>query len=68
MFDAIFPIDPTSFLLPFTKIFLTLISVIFDFLVMIGPFGQIAFFLIPCLLFMKDIYDGPKAFKHLDKQ
>lgn len=67
MFDAIFPIDPTSFLLPFTKIFLSLISVIFKAIVAVGPFGQIAIFLIPALLFMKDIYEGPKAFKNLEK-
>jgi hypothetical protein len=63
MFDAIFPIDPTAVLLPFTKIFLSLISVIFKAIVAVGPIGQVAIFLIPALLFMRDIYAGPKAGK-----
>lgn len=65
MFDAIFPIDPTAILLPFTKIFLTLISFIFRAVVAVGPIGQLVIVAIPTALFMKDIYDGPKAFKNI---
>jgi hypothetical protein len=65
MFDAIFPIDPTSFLLPFTKIFLSLISLVFRGIVAVGPIGQLVIVAIPTALFMKDIYAGPKAFKNI---
>jgi hypothetical protein len=65
MFDAIFPIDPTAILLPFTKIFLTLISLIFRAIVAVGPIGQLVIVAIPTALFMKDIFDGPKAFKNI---
>ncbi len=64
MFDAIFPIDPTAILLPFARIFLTLISFVFKGIVAVGPIGQIALFLIPTALFCRDIYAGPKAFKN----
>jgi len=65
MLDAIFPIDPTAILLPFTKIFLTLISFIFRAVIAVGPIGQLVIVAIPTALFMKDIFDGPKAFKNI---
>lgn len=65
MLDAIFPIDPTAILLPFTKIFLSLISFIFSAIVAVGPIGQLVIVAIPVALFMRDIYVGPKAFKNI---
>lgn len=64
MLDAIFPIDPTAILLPFSRIFLTLISFIFRAVVAVGPIGQLVIVAIPVALFMKNIFDGPEAFKH----
>jgi hypothetical protein len=61
-----YPVDPTSLLLPATHIMLSVISLIFRLVVMVGPIGQIALVAIPTALFCRDIFAGPKAFKQLD--
>ncbi len=58
-----YPVDP-SFLLTFAGLVLSVISAIFRVVVAVGPIGQILIVLIPALLFMRDIYAGPTAFKH----
>ncbi len=59
-----YTVDP-SFLLTFANLVLRVISLIFAFIVAIGPIGMIVLVLIPVGLFMRDIYAGPQAFKNI---
>ena len=54
-----------SFLLPIVGAILSVISLIFRFIVAIGPIGQVVLVAIPVALFCRDIYAGPKAFKNI---
>ncbi len=59
-----YPVDP-SFLLTFAGLVLRVISLVFAFIVAIGPIGMIVLVMIPVALFMRDIYAGPQAFKNI---
>lgn len=50
-----YPVDP-SFLLAFANLVLRVMSLIFAFIVAIGPMGMIVLVLIAVGLFMRDIY------------
>lgn len=59
-----YPVDP-GFLLTFAGLVLRVISLVFSFIVAIGPIGMLVLVLIPVALFMRDIYAGPQAFKNI---
>lgn len=55
--------DP-GFLLTIADTILRVISLIFAFILAIGPIGIIVVVAIPVGLFLRDIHAGPKAFKN----
>ncbi len=53
-----------DFLLTFAGLVLRVISLVFSFIVAIGPIGMVVLVLIPVALFCREIYAGPQAFKN----